>query len=166
MARILRENDPLWVSPSGQNPGDVWQIATHGTTFGHFAMFPEQLVERPILAGCPQFVCKRCGVPRLTSSVSGHEKAANHKNGDKPRGAGAKRRPLVFGCKCKRGFDPGVVLDPFMGAGTTAVVAKRLGRRFIGFELKPEYVEMASQRLAQAAGESITKNRRHPRRAA
>ncbi|MFC7069480.1 DNA-methyltransferase [Halobaculum lipolyticum] len=42
---------------------------------------------------------------------------------------------------------PGVVLDPFAGAGTTAVVAKRLGRRFIGVELNPEYVAMAQRRV-------------------
>jgi site-specific DNA-methyltransferase (adenine-specific) len=43
----------------------------------------------------------------------------------------------------------GVVLDPFSGAGTTAVVAQRLGRRFIGFDCNPEYCQMAEQRLAQ-----------------
>lgn len=41
----------------------------------------------------------------------------------------------------------GVVLDPFMGSGTTAVVARRLGRHFIGIELNPEYVELSIQRL-------------------
>jgi DNA modification methylase len=40
-----------------------------------------------------------------------------------------------------------VVLDPFMGSGTTAAVAKRLGRRYIGFELNPEYVMLAMKRL-------------------
>jgi DNA modification methylase len=50
----------------------------------------------------------------------------------------------------KAGSPPGgIVLDPFMGAGTTAVVSRRLGRRFIGFELIPQYVEMARQRLAE-----------------
>jgi len=43
----------------------------------------------------------------------------------------------------------GVVLDPFSGAGTTAVVAQRLGRRFIGFDCNPEYCQIAEQRLAQ-----------------
>lgn len=40
-----------------------------------------------------------------------------------------------------------LVLDPFMGAGTTAVVADRLGRRFVGAELNPEYAAIAEQRL-------------------
>ena len=41
----------------------------------------------------------------------------------------------------------GVVLDPFFGAGTTGLVAQRLGRRYIGIELNPEYTEMARKRL-------------------
>lgn len=40
-----------------------------------------------------------------------------------------------------------VVLDPFMGSGTTAVVAKKLGRRYIGYEIVPEYVDMANARI-------------------
>lgn len=40
-----------------------------------------------------------------------------------------------------------IVLDPFAGSGTTAVVAKRLGRRFIGCDINPEYVKTAMKRL-------------------
>jgi site-specific DNA-methyltransferase (adenine-specific) len=40
-----------------------------------------------------------------------------------------------------------VVLDPFMGSGTTAVVAQKLNRHFVGLELVPEYVEMTMRRL-------------------
>lgn len=40
------------------------------------------------------------------------------------------------------------VLDPFLGSGTTAVVAKKLGRRYLGFELSEEYARKASERLA------------------
>lgn len=40
-----------------------------------------------------------------------------------------------------------LVLDPFMGAGTTAVVAERLGRRYVGAELNPSYVSIAASRL-------------------
>lgn len=41
----------------------------------------------------------------------------------------------------------GTVLDPFMGSGTVALVAKKLGRDFLGIELKPEYIKMAWRRL-------------------
>lgn len=44
----------------------------------------------------------------------------------------------------------GVVLDPFMGAGTTALVAQLHGRNYIGIELNPAYVEMANKRIASA----------------
>lgn len=82
--------------PFGKNPGTVWKISTSKTKLMHFATFPEELVERCILCGCPE---------------------------------------------------NGIVLDPFVGSGTTAVVAKRLKRNFIGIDIKPEYCEMARERL-------------------
>ena len=45
-----------------------------------------------------------------------------------------------------------VVLDPFMGSGTTAVEAIKLKRKFIGFELSAEYVDMANARLKKLTG--------------
>ena len=47
--------------------------------------------------------------------------------------------------------DDGIVLDPFIGSGTTAIVAQRLGRRYIGIDSNAEYCEMARNRLLQAA---------------
>jgi DNA modification methylase len=44
----------------------------------------------------------------------------------------------------------GVVLDPFFGSGTTGVVAKKLGRSFIGVEINKDYVEIAKTRLNKA----------------
>jgi DNA modification methylase len=43
-----------------------------------------------------------------------------------------------------------VVLDPFIGSGTTAIVALQNQRSFIGFELNPEYVELANKRIREA----------------
>jgi len=49
----------------------------------------------------------------------------------------------------------GIVLDPFIGSGTTAVEALRLGRRFIGIELNPRYVEIAKERLKYRASPGL-----------
>ncbi|MFZ5559357.1 MAG: DNA-methyltransferase [Patescibacteria group bacterium] len=51
--------------------------------------------------------------------------------------------PLIkAGCPEK-----GIILDPFMGSGTTAIVAKKLGRKCVGIELNPEYIKIAEARL-------------------
>lgn len=47
------------------------------------------------------------------------------------------------------GTNPGdLVLDPFMGSGTTAVVAKKLGRKYVGYELEKEYIKITEDRLS------------------
>ena len=60
------------------------------------------------------------------------------------------------GCECpagsgrgRPGYIPAVVLDPFMGSGTTGMVARRLGRDYVGIELNAEYAEMARSRIAR-----------------
>ena len=48
----------------------------------------------------------------------------------------------------KVGTNPGdLVLDPFMGSGTTAVVAKKLGRNYVGYEIEPSFIKIAEKRL-------------------
>jgi DNA modification methylase len=44
------------------------------------------------------------------------------------------------------------ILDPFFGAGTTGVVAKKLGRRYIGIELNPKYIEISEKRINNTEG--------------
>ena len=46
----------------------------------------------------------------------------------------------------------GIVLDPFSGAGTTALVSAKLGRQFIGIELNPEYIKISERRLTKELG--------------
>ena len=50
-------------------------------------------------------------------------------------------------CGCNAGFSPGIVLDPFFGAGTTGLVALKQNKNFVGIELNPEYIKIAEKRL-------------------
>jgi len=53
-------------------------------------------------------------------------------------------KPILSSCP-----PDGIVLDPMCGSGTTLVVAKKLGRKYIGIDINPEYVEMAKRRLSK-----------------
>jgi site-specific DNA-methyltransferase (adenine-specific)/modification methylase len=46
--------------------------------------------------------------------------------------------------------DAALILDPFMGSGTTGVAAVKLGRRFIGIEIEPKYFDIACRRISDA----------------
>jgi site-specific DNA-methyltransferase (adenine-specific) len=54
----------------------------------------------------------------------------------------------------------GAVLDPFMGSGTSAVAALRHGRRFVGFELNPDYFAIVEKRVAETRGGEKMVNRK------
>ena len=84
----------------GRNKRDVWIINTKPFKDAHFAVFPPEIPETCIKAGCPK---------------------------------------------------DGIVLDPFMGSGTTAEVAERLYRKWVGIELNKEYCEIAKRRIKAVA---------------
>ena len=161
--RKILELDPL-----GKNPGDVFTIPTCPMPEAHFAVFPEKLCEKPIKAGCPESVCKKCGKVKekiIEKGLSLWEKNKNIKvAGDPMKNDNYKRsgpeykknkeeNPDKFigytDCGCNAGFQPGIVLDPFSGSGTTLFVAKELQRKYIGIELNPEYIKIAERRLVQ-----------------
>lgn len=62
------------------------------------------------------------------------------------------QKPLALMEALVRDFtDPGeLICDPFAGSGTTGVAARRLGRRFVGWELDPKYAEVARRRIGEA----------------
>ena len=123
-------------NPLGKNPGDVWTMATAGFRGAHFATFPPALVERPLRATCPERVCTACG-------------GAWKRRGNGVRTQG-RLRPT---CGCGKPWQPGLVLDPFMGAGTVGLVAERLGRNWLGIELNPAFARLASERIDAQRGE-------------
>jgi DNA modification methylase len=102
----------------GIDIGTFWSINTQSLAEAHFATFPTTLLETPIKAGCPKFVCKSCG------------------------------KPKEFECGCETGYRRGIVLDPFIGSGTTGLVSRRLGRDFLGIELQEEYIKIALKRIS------------------
>ena len=120
--------------PPGKNPGDVWALATGGYRVAHHSIFPERLIERPLLATCPEQVCAGCGRPWVREAV-------------RKLGALAVAGELAPTCGCKAASRPGLVLDPFMGSGTVAAVATRLHRHWLGIEINPHFAELAQERV-------------------
>lgn len=59
---------------------------------------------------------------------------------------------LIIDCIKAGCPENGTILDPFMGAGTTALVARKLNRNYIGFELNPDYIKIAEKRLQKELG--------------
>lgn len=147
------------------NKKSVWTISTMPYSEAHFATFPERLIIDCIKAGCPEFVCKKCGKAReriVENEYIVHEnwygdKTKKSKNSRGKAGSSYKEKVKINDvgfndCGCNAGFSLGIVLDPFMGAGTTALVARKLNRNFIGIELNEEYIKIAQKRLKDHLG--------------
>jgi len=154
----------------GRNKRCVWIIPTQPFPEAHFAVYPEGLIEIPIKAGCPEFVCKKCGKARVKIFELEREGSMNIRvrrakvdypspqvkaSGEEKQNynedwKSISRKFIGYSdCGCNAGFESGIVLDPFMGAGTTALVALKQRKRFIGIEIKQEYIDMAKRRIAK-----------------
>jgi len=158
------------IHEKGKNPGDLRSIATKPFPEAHFAVYPPELAEKPIKSSCPPKVCARCGKPYIrkiekkTTFHSGSGKAENPPNGKYGKDweqakSGSydirmgPRTSIKFkgwqktcGCETDK-TKPGIVLDPMCGAGSTLVMAEKLGRRWIGIDISPKYCEMARERV-------------------
>jgi len=156
----------------GRNKRCIWKIPTRAIKEYHFAIYPEKLVETPIKAGCPQYICKKCGKAKqkIYINTSGgfnyrvrdagkkhqqcpqfkatEEEITKYKENEPNHHIQAVYAEKWISCDCKVGFKPGIVLDPFCGSGTTCLVAKKLGRSYIGIDINPEYIKIAKRRLA------------------
>ena len=160
---------------TGRNKRCVWRIPTKPYSGAHFAVYPPKLIETPIKAGCPEFVCSRCGFIKekiikrtsmskdyvLKNAIQGKNRAGNLGISKSStlllKGGGthynrwkAENPDQVLGytdCGCGAEFIGGIVLDPFFGSGTTGVVAMNLNRNFIGIELNSNYVDLAQKRI-------------------
>ena len=159
-------------NPLGRNKRTVWSICPQPFPEAHFAVYPEELCETPIKSGCPEFVCQECGKARekiiTTEYVGSSENRGGHivGNGQSqgglyniPKESAQKVDDGYTNCGCydvqkvgniehhTQQFEGGIVLDPFMGAGTTALVALKQSKRFIGFEINQQYIDIATKRI-------------------
>ena len=146
---------------NGRNKRTVWTIPTKPYKGAHFATFPEKLVEPCVLAGTSERgYCPKCGKPwarqiehknmviRKTDRMADMgEFGRTQSSGTMLSPAETKTIGWLPSCQCASKPRPGIVLDPFSGAGTVALVAKKLGRHYIGIELNPDYISMAKTRV-------------------
>ena len=193
-AGLYSGNDWSFNTHLGRIKRCVWKISTKPFSGAHFAVFPPDLIVPMIKAGCPEYICKKCGTPRKleyeetrvntrpgldvgnmksgteldpnqTLHISDLSKyrqqiirqpkfGGNHASEYGPRtysgkewNPSIKQQDGMTNCGCQAGWDSGVCLDPFFGAGTVGLVALQNGRDFVGIELNPEYIKIANTRL-------------------
>jgi DNA modification methylase len=165
---------PLAFNPLGKLPGSVWAIAGEPLKVpaelgvDHFAAFPMEWPRRLIKGWSPSGYCTECGEPRRSvyardfaiqddCSPDTAFKRDKHYAGnnwhDKPRGTSVVQRTGET-CACpdpNAPTRPAVVLDPFGGTGTTALVATMLGRIGISVDMSADYCRIARWRTADPA---------------
>ena len=164
-----------------RNLRTVWSISAEPSNEQHYAAFPTALPTVCIQAstsekGC----CSACSAPwvRLVQKEKGTPKSFNgssflggktaravdsfdaangrqHSVGQGPRTMSTQTIGWKSSCECDAGLSDCLVLDPFAGTSTTGIAALRLGRRFIGIELNPEYAAISERRLREAERNSI-----------
>ena len=164
----------MQANPNGsRNLRTVWEIATAPFPQAHFATYPPELVRRCVAAGTSEKgCCQKCGAPwRRVVEKSGGTTGAGwntHNRGKNDLAMGATMSkatsdgtykietlgwsPTCGCCIVESEAIPCTVLDPFSGAGTTALVAAKMGRDAIGIELNPAYVEMSRKRISGELG--------------
>jgi DNA modification methylase len=162
-------SEPRHDSPNGRNCRSVWTFPTEPFPDAHFAVFPRELPERCIKAGCPEWVCPKCGKARTRVTETALTVHDGKTESAYPKGTTANRLALLrqaarergseyvnerqtvawSDCYCNAGFPGGVVLDPFVGSGTTCEVAYHLRRTAWGIDASAKYLDMAIERVKQ-----------------
>ena len=170
-----RDMTDVGAGAATRNKRDVWVVTTKPCKLAHFATFPMDLIEPCILAGTSEKgYCPICESPwkrvlkredkGWDGSKYGEDAVAATggaiSGGTAKSTLGSSNGKLVgiyntLGwqptCKCPtQEPDHGMVLDPFGGAGTTALVANKHGRDALLVELNPEYCAIAEKRLTEA----------------
>jgi DNA modification methylase len=161
---------PREYNPLGKLPGSVWEIPSQPLTVParlgtqHFAAFPMELPRRVIAGWSPPGICTACGEGRRPVT---HVERIPLRPGDSPGIAGLNgdsahgfdrragthmlSQSIITGyaCACPQPdapTRPSLVVDPFGGTGTTALVADALGRHGLSFDRSADYCRLARWR--------------------
>ena len=167
-----------WANPNGRNKRTVWSINTASFKGAHFAVYPPELIESPIDAGCPEYIDKKTGKPRERviekKSLERYELPEDNPNYrparykgkyDTLHGGNTGQKFAIYNDKGyddgrdSSEFTPGVVLDPFFGSGTTAEVAMKQGKDWVGIDLNDEYIGISEKRLKPTIKEKKTRDK-------
>lgn len=145
--------------PEGsRNRRSVWTITTKPYSGAHFATFPPELPEICIKASTPEAgECPICGAPwarivkrekMVIERTDWGERAGNQTAPSGKMVSPPRCETLGWKATCEHDAEPipSIVLDPFGGSGTTAMVANKLGRVGISLDLSFEYLEQAKER--------------------
>lgn len=169
----FRVGRPMRPDENGRNIRSVWEFPTIPYPGAHFAVFPEKLPELCIKAATPEMgSCAKCGKPWtrvLEQGFTDHNgeteggkddnsnRIAKLRQAAREQGFEYSNNTKTIGwkptCKCNtiKPPAPALVLDPFMGSGTTLWVAKKLWRKAVGFDIAEDYCKLAVERNRQAA---------------
>lgn len=143
---------------------DTWTVTTQPSRLAHYAMWPPKLAERLILSMCPEWVCAECGEPRRriesnvrflsdgtiasTDFIGGDRLSGINQQNAILKGWSHNERATLGWTDCGHNdYQPGVVLDPFAGTGTTLCVADLHHRTGIGFDLDPRNADLVRPRM-------------------
>ena len=160
------------VKAEGRNKRAVWSISPTSFKGAHFATYPPELIESPIAAGCPEFVDKVTGEPRISevksTSVERYNLPKDHPSYRPTRYEGKYEQGQRYSEYKDKGYQDGrsedefisgVVLDPFFGSGTTGEVAMSQDKDWIGIELNSEYETISETRLKPKIVEKKTRDK-------
>lgn len=158
--------------PPDRSLRSVWTINSQPFPDAHFATFPEEIPRLAIAAGTSEAGgCADCGAPwrrvvetshvkrcpgagdpRRDTRAEGTDRLVGGRGPGGWKGNNILREDSTLGfraaCSCvtDKSPVPQLVLDPFGGSGTVALVAAKMGRRAVSLDLKPEYLQMARER--------------------
>jgi len=160
----LAENAPVLLAEyleQARNSPSVMSPAPSAYSGNHYATYPPGLIQPFILASCPARCCPVCGagwapvveIPEGRPRGSYHDHSQDgieygrRQGGKGPANLSGDQQLYVTGYRptCAHPHTeqealPGIVLDPFCGSGTTGLVARELGRRFVGLDVSLPYL--------------------------